>query len=522
MNIRSPSGLEFSLELNEDCKIIEVKKACEAHVSVEPRLQKLIYRGKVLENEKTLKFYNVKSGDVVHLIKSFRDTTPPPVTRSPTSTPTSATTPTSSGFGSATSTTGGFGGMMNNPEMMRSMMNSPMMQSIMNNPDTMRALITSNPQLRRLMETNPELNHILNDPDTLRQAMRAMQDPSLMEEMVRSQDRAMSNISNHPGGFDALRRIYRDIQEPMMSAAQTSSSTSSSSSSNGGSRESTTINSQPLPNPWGSSSSSASTTTGNSGGGFGFPSTTTGSSGGGFGFPSTFGGSSTNSNNNGVPMMPGGMDPRQALQMMQDPMMQRMWQSVLDNPDMLRQMMRSNPHLQRMADSNPLVRSMMENPDMLRQFMSPERLSSMQAMLSGGGNGTNNSSSSSTASSTTNSAFGGLGSFQSPFFQQMVNTLNQRRAPVVTTDTGLMACLNAVKSQDEGKTSDEMMLSSTAAAASSSSSSESSKTNEDKTFDSEIEELRSMGFDDDEANLNALKATNGDVDAALGFLLGGL
>ena len=245
-----------------------------------------------------------------------------------------------------------------------------------------------------------------------------MQDPSVMQEMVRSQDRAMSNISNHPGGFDALRRIYRDIQEPMMSAAQMGSFLLRLivSSSNGSSRESTTINTEPLRNPWGSSSSS-STSTSSTNSGFGFPSSTTGSTGGGgFGFPSTFGGT-----NGG---MPGGMDPRQALQMMQDPMMQRMWQSMLDNPDMLRQMMRSNPHLQRMADSNPLVRSMLENPDMMRQFMSPERLSSMQAMLSGGNN---SNSSSSSSSSTTNNAFGGLGSFQSPFFQQMLNTLNQRR-----------------------------------------------------------------------------------------------
>ena len=106
IKVRSPSGLEFSLDLSEDCKISEVKKACEAHASVEPRLQKLIFRGKVLENEKTLKFYNVKKGDVLHLIKSFRDTTPP-ATRTATNTSTSSTT--SSGFGStgSSSTTGG-------------------------------------------------------------------------------------------------------------------------------------------------------------------------------------------------------------------------------------------------------------------------------------------------------------------------------------------------------------------------------------------------------------------------------
>ena len=105
-------------------------------------------------------------------------------------------------------------------------------------------------------------------------------------------------------------------------------------------------------------------------------------------------------------------------------MMQRMWQSITDNPDMLRQMMRSNPHLQRMANSNPLVRSMLENPHMMRQFMSPERLSSMQAMLSGGNN---SNSSSSSSSSTTNNAFGGLGSL--PFVLSTNGTTVESRRP---------------------------------------------------------------------------------------------
>ena len=35
---------------------------------------------------------------------------------------------------------------------------------------------------------------------------------------MRNQDRAMSNIENLPGGMQALERMYRDIQEPMMNA----------------------------------------------------------------------------------------------------------------------------------------------------------------------------------------------------------------------------------------------------------------------------------------------------------------
>ena len=35
---------------------------------------------------------------------------------------------------------------------------------------------------------------------------------------MRNQDRAMTNIENMPGGFHALERMFRDVQEPMMNA----------------------------------------------------------------------------------------------------------------------------------------------------------------------------------------------------------------------------------------------------------------------------------------------------------------
>lgn len=36
--------------------------------------------------------------------------------------------------------------------------------------------------------------------------------------MMRNQDRALSNLEALPGGFNALERLYRDVQEPMMDA----------------------------------------------------------------------------------------------------------------------------------------------------------------------------------------------------------------------------------------------------------------------------------------------------------------
>ena len=42
----------------------------------------------------------------------------------------------------------------------------------------------------------------------------------MMQEMMRNQDRALRNLESIPGGYNALRRMYTDIQEPMLSAAQ--------------------------------------------------------------------------------------------------------------------------------------------------------------------------------------------------------------------------------------------------------------------------------------------------------------
>lgn len=108
--------------------------------------------------------------------------------------------------------------MMQNPEMMQQMMSSPLVQGIMSNPDVMRSMIQSNPAMQQLLEQNPQLNHIMNDPELLRQSMEAMRNPAAMREMMRSQDTALRNIESHPEGFNALRRMYHDVQEPLMDA----------------------------------------------------------------------------------------------------------------------------------------------------------------------------------------------------------------------------------------------------------------------------------------------------------------
>ena len=167
-----------------------------------------------------------------------------------------------------------------NPNMVRDMMNSPAIQNLMNNPEFMRSIIMSNPQMRDLVDRNPELGHVLNDPSILRQTLEAARNPELMREMMRNTDRAMSNIESMPEGFNHLRRMYENVQEPLMNATTMSGNAGSNAASNPfaallgnqgvtttttttttqGSDGSTNAetgtgngipNANPLPNPWG-------------------------------------------------------------------------------------------------------------------------------------------------------------------------------------------------------------------------------------------------------------------------------
>lgn len=50
--------------------------------------------------------------------------------------------------------------------------------------------------------------------------MELARNPAAFQELMRTQDRALSNLESIPGGYNALQRMYHDIQEPMLNAVQ--------------------------------------------------------------------------------------------------------------------------------------------------------------------------------------------------------------------------------------------------------------------------------------------------------------
>ncbi|KAL9183438.1 hypothetical protein ACHAXT_004294, partial [Thalassiosira profunda] len=277
--------------------------------------------------------------------------------------------------------------LQQNPQMMSDMLNNPMVQSLMSNPDFMSNMMQNNPQMRQVMDSNPELRHALQDPEFMRRSMEMMRDPSAMQNAMRNQDLAMSQIENMPGGYNALRRMYEDVQEPMMDAMAggTSGSGTSGSGTDGGSsgNGAAGATNQAMPNPWGApapSSSSANVSQGAGGAAAGANpfASLMGSMGGipGAGGP---GGAAANPWAN--PAMGANQPNLEAtIQMMENPMMRQMMDSMMSNPETMNRMMESNPMLQEMRRTNPQAAAMFDNPEAMRAMMNPDNMRAMLQM----------------------------------------------------------------------------------------------------------------------------------------------
>lgn len=287
LKIKMPTK-QHDIQIEDNASVNELRKIVAQTVSKEPSQLVLIFGGKILKDEDTLATHSIQNGHSVHLvIKNQRQESKPEVKQEaaapaapPQSAPASQTAAPSTnpfaglagmggGMGAASGMGGLLGGMnggmneqmqqlMNNPELMNQLMDSPvmqnMMQNILDNPQLLQEMIRANPQMNQVMEQNPDLAHIFNNPSLIRQAMEMHRNPSMMQEMMRHQDRAMSNIENLPGGFQALERMYRDIQEPMMNAANRPNQYQTNTSDNNASNTSNQAgrqNTEALPNPWG-------------------------------------------------------------------------------------------------------------------------------------------------------------------------------------------------------------------------------------------------------------------------------
>ncbi|XP_073001218.1 ubiquitin domain-containing protein DSK2a-like [Typha latifolia] len=513
VHVRCSNGSKFSVQTDLGATVGAFKALIAVNSEVPPEQQRLIYKGRILKDEQTLTSYGVESDHTIHLVRGVASSAASAATASANLG--ASRTPNNTSVGSGGSQFPGLGinglagngasglfgsgipefdemhqQLTQNPNMMRDIMNMPVIQSLMNNPDLMRNIIMNNPQMREIIDRNPDLAHILNDPNTLRQTLEAARNPELMREMMRNTDRAMSNIESSPEGFNMLRRMYETVQEPFLNATTMAAEGNASSNpfaallGNQGanqtrdpstnpptaSSEATTgvpaPNTNPLPNPWSTNNGGAQA--GNTA--RSAPAADTRAAGtaglGGLGLPDL------------ENMIGGVQDPSILSQVLQNPAMSQMMQSMLSDPQSMNQMLSFNPSMRSLLESNTQLREMFQNPEFLRQLMSPE---TMQQLLT----------------------------FQQSFLSQFGRQQSSQEQNQTGGGTGMAgnASLELLMNMLGGLGGGGLGVPNT------------SNVPPEELYATQLSQLQEMGFFDTQENIRALSATAGNVHAAVERLL---
>eukprot|EP00955_Chlamydomonas_euryale_P016923 180525-Chlamydomonas_euryale.AAC.7 len=303
---------------------------------------------------------------------------------------------------------------------------------------------------------------------------------------MRQADRQLHNIEAMPEGFNRLRQMYESVQEPMLNAAMSggaagnaanplaalfggagnagAANATTTSVSNGDSTEAQP-NAAPLPNPWAGP----------------------GSEGG-------VGGGGTGGTRNDVPAGLGGSglaglmqgqrpNPEQIGQMMQNPMVQNMMRSMFNNPQVMQQMMEMDPNMRNMMQSNPQMREMMtgmfSNPQFMEQMLNPGNVQAIMQLQQSGLMG----------------AMGGP------------TPMAGAGGPTAGSPTGAAAMPNLNMLAQLMGGGGGMPFAPPPVA------------DPETAFANQLQQLQDMGFYDRQANITALQATGGNVNAAVERLL---
>ncbi|XP_072588616.1 ubiquilin-4 [Vulpes vulpes] len=583
VTVKTPKDKE-EIVICDRASVKEFKEEISRRFKAQQDQLVLIFAGKILKDGDTLNQHGIKDGLTVHLViktpqkaqdpaaaTASSPSTPDPAS-APSTTPASPATPAQpSTSGSATSDAGsgsrrssgggpspgagegppsatasilsGFGGilglgslglgsanfmelqqqmqrqLMSNPEMLSQIMENPLVQDMMSNPDLMRHMIMANPQMQQLMDRNPEISHMLNNPELMRQTMELARNPAMMQEMMRNQDRALSNLESIPGGYNALRRMYTDIQEPMFSAAREQFGNNPFSSLAGNSDSSSsqplrTENREPLPNPW-SPSPPTSQAPGSGGEG-------TGGSGTSQVHPTVSNpfGINAASLGSGVFNSPEMQALLQQIsenpQLMQNvisaPYMRSMMQTLAQNPDFAAQMMvnvplfAGNPQLQEQLRLQlPVFLQQMQNPESLSVLTNPRAMQALLQIQQG----------LQTLQTEAPGLVPSLGSFGMSRTPAPLGGSNTGSIPEAPTSSPVPP---ATSSPAGASSAQQHLMQQMVQLLAGSGSSQVQMP--EVRFQQQLEQLNSMGFMNREANLQALIATGGDVNAAIERLLG--
>ncbi|KAM7085519.1 ubiquilin-3 [Molossus nigricans] len=283
VTVKTPKDKE-DFSVTDTCTIQQLKKKISQRFKAHPDQLVLIFAGKILKDPDSLEQCGVRDGLTVHLVIKMQRRpmgTESPAASVPTPAPGPLPQPSSiyptdgpstfslgvlTGLSGLGLTSGSFPDQPSSlmwqhvsmPEFVAQIIDEPFVQGLLSNTGLVRQLVLDNPHMQQLMQQNPEIGHILNNPEIMRQTTEFLRNPAMMQEMMRSQDRALSNLESIPGGYNVLRTMYTDIMDPMLNAVQEQfggnpfAATTTANATTNSNQPSRMENCDPLPNPWAS------------------------------------------------------------------------------------------------------------------------------------------------------------------------------------------------------------------------------------------------------------------------------
>ncbi|KAJ7592982.1 ubiquitin-related domain-containing protein [Mycena floridula] len=72
IKVKTLTGKEIELDIDQDDKITRIKEKVEEQSGVPPPQQRLIFGGRQLQDDKTAKEVNIITGSVLHLVLALR------------------------------------------------------------------------------------------------------------------------------------------------------------------------------------------------------------------------------------------------------------------------------------------------------------------------------------------------------------------------------------------------------------------------------------------------------------------
>ncbi|CRH00005.1 ubiquitin domain-containing protein DSK2, putative [Plasmodium relictum] len=233
VSFKVTGGKEFTIEIEPNITVLDLKKKCSEHVDIPVEAQRIIFKGKILKDKESLSTYNVSDGNTMHLVRSAMPTKEPeeekennknedsnnqnsnsndnlsdlsdnPLVQMLLQSGTGDMNSFNSDSGNGDNLNfGNFANLLNsnggefNRDTISSLLNNPLARSLLNelsnNPEMLTNLVSNNPILRNTFSQSPIMQPVLENPNLLREFMR----PEILRAGLQIENALNMNTNNN-------------------------------------------------------------------------------------------------------------------------------------------------------------------------------------------------------------------------------------------------------------------------------------------------------------------------------------